>query len=409
MTVTTSLGEIIEQHGGLIQTGPFGSQLHQSDYLEEGIPVVMPKDIRHGRVDESDIARISEIKAQALSRHFLKPGSIVFPRRGEIGKCAYIDADQEGFLCGTGCIKIEPPEGTLRSKFLYYYLGLRQAVEWLERNAVGTTMLNLSTKILGGLNVPLFSTQTQDSIASTLSTYDDLIENNRRRIQVLERAARLLYKEWFVRLRFPGHEHVNVKDGVPEGWERRTYAALFKFLGGFPFKSKTYQSEGKFGIVTIKNVHDAGFVTECPSRLDSVPEKVKEYCVLDTGDILLSLTGNVGRACIVFGENYLLNQRVAKVVGNTDIPRSFTCWTFSNETTQKELENLAYGVAQLNLSPVKLGEREFLEPSPIVLELFGKIADPIFQQIITLNLEIVQLSQSRDLLLPRLMSGEIPI
>ena len=249
----------------------------------------------------------------------------------------------------------------------------------------------------------------QTEIASILSAYDDLIENNRRQIQLLERAARLLYKEWFVQLRFPGHEHVKVRDGVPEGWERKTFAALFKFLGGFPFKSKTYQSEGKFGIVTIKNVHDSRFVTECPSRLDSVPEKVKEHCVLDTGDILLSLTGNVGRACIVFGENYLLNQRVAKVVGNTDIPRSFTYWTFSNETTQKELENLAYGVAQLNLSPVKLGEREFLKPSPIVLELFGKIADPIFQQITTLNLEIVQLSQARDLLLPRLMNRKLQI
>ena len=105
---------------------------------------------------------------------------------------------------------------------------------------------------------------------------------------------------------------------------------------------------------------------------------MKKYCALDTGDILLFLTGNVGRACIVFGKNYLLNQRVAKVVGNSGIPRSFTYWTFSNETVQKELENLAYGVAQLNLSPVKLGECEFLKPSSLLLDLFGKITDPIF-------------------------------
>ena len=111
----------------------------------------------------------------------------------------------------------------------------------------------------------------------------------------------------------------------------------------------------------------------------------------------------------MFGENYLLNQRVAKVVGNTGVPRSFTYWTFSNGTTQKELENLAYGVAQLNLSPIKLGKREFLRPSPMVLNLFGKMADPMFQLITTLNLEIVQLSQARDLLLPRLMNGEITI
>ena len=111
----------------------------------------------------------------------------------------------------------------------------------------------------------------------------------------------------------------------------------------------------------------------------------------------------------MFGKNYLLNQRVAKVVGNTGVPRSFTYWTFSNRTTQKELENLAYGVAQLNLSPVKLGEREFLRPSQKVLDLFEKKADPIFQLITTLNLEIVQLSQARNLLLPRLLNGEIAV
>ena len=84
MTESATLGELIAAHGGLIQTGPFGSQLHQSDYSEDGIPVVMPKDIRGGRIDENGIARVPEIKARALSRHYLIPGSIVFPRRGEI-------------------------------------------------------------------------------------------------------------------------------------------------------------------------------------------------------------------------------------------------------------------------------------------------------------------------------------
>ena len=273
----------------------------------------------------------------------------------------------------------------------------------------GAAQDNLSQSKLLSIKFPVPELVVQTGIADILSAYDDLIENNRRRIALLEESARLLYREWFVRFRFPGHEHAKIIDGLPEGWERTTYSALFDFLCGFAFKSKTYLSEGKFGIVTIKNVHEAQFIPECLSRLDDVPEKMQEHCVLETGDILLSLTGNVGRACIVFGENYLLNQRVAKVVGNSNMPRSFTYWTFSNETTQKELENLAYGVAQLNLSPVKLGEREFLRPSSMVLELFGKLTEPIFQQITTLNLEIVQLSQARDLLLPRLMNGEIAV
>lgn len=136
---------------------------------------------------------------------------------------------------------------------------------------------------------------------------------------------------------------------------------------------------------------------------------MKKHCDLVTGDILLSLTGNVGRACIVFGKNYLLNQRVAKVVGNTGISPSFTYWTFSNEKIQKELENLAYGVAQLNLSTVKLCEHEFLKPSSTLIELFGEIADPMFWQITKLNLEVAQLRKARDLLLTRLLSGELAV
>jgi len=257
--------------------------------------------------------------------------------------------------------------------------------------------------------IPAPPLQEQQRIASTLSAYDDLIENNRRRIQLLEQEARLLYKEWFVHLRFPGHEHSRIIDGVPEGWEKRTYSDLFEFLGGFAFKSKTYLKDGRYGVVTIKNVHNARFVPECTARLDAPPEKMKEHCVLKTGDILLSLTGNVGRACIVYGENYLLNQRVAKVVGESGIPSSFVYWTFSNDSTQRELENLAYGVAQLNLSPVKLGERECLKPSKKILNLFAEIADPIFSQICTLNLQNKQLAKTRDLLLPKLMNGEIVV
>ena len=268
-------------------------------------------------------------------------------------------------------------------------------------------IINKST--FSAVQIDVSERVTQDAIADILSAYDDLIENNRRRIALLEQAARELYREWFVRLRFPGHESTRIVDGVPEGWERKTYADLFRFLGGFAFKSKTYEQDGEYGIVTIKNVHDAQFVPECPSKLNYVPEKMKEHCALSTGDILLSLTGNVGRSCVVFGRNYLLNQRVAKVVGITDIPKSYTYWTFSNKITQKELENLAHGVAQLNLSPVILGQRSLLKPSSSLLRSFEEIADPILWQITTLNLKIVQLRQARDVLLPRLMSGEVAV
>lgn len=273
----------------------------------------------------------------------------------------------------------------------------------------GAAQDNLSQEKLLSIEFLVPSVDEQSRIASILSAYDNLIENNRRRIQLLEQSARLLYKEWFVLLRFPGHEHVKIQDGVPGGWKKVAYSDLFEFFGGFPFKSQTYQVEAKYGIVTIKNVHDACFMPECSAFLDDPPEKMKEHCSLKTGDVLLSLTGNVGRVCIVYGENYLLNQRVAKIIGKAGIPRSFTYWSFGNEETQRQLENLAYGVAQLNLSPVKLGEREFIKPSSTLLSLFAGIAEPMFQQICTLNLQTQMLAKARNLLLPRLMNGEVAV
>jgi len=301
-------------------------------------------------------------------------------------------------------------EKVLNRIFLYYLFNTRLVRGQIYGSASGTKVRHTAPERIYRVKatVPLDATE-QKRIGVILSAYDDLIENNRRRIQLLEQAARLLYKEWFVHLRFPGHEHVKITDGVPDGWEKKTYSDYFQFLGGFAFKSKTYQADGTYGVVTIKNAHDARFVPECPSRVNSAPEKMKEHCLLKTGDVLLSLTGNVGRACIVFGENYFLNQRVAKIVGIPELPRSFTYWTFSNEATQKDLENLAYGVAQLNLSPVNLGKRDFVKPSSTLLEFFAETADPIFEQICTLNLQTMELAKARDLLLPRLMNGELTV
>lgn len=275
--------------------------------------------------------------------------------------------------------------------------------------SMGATQDNLSLGKILSFDLPLPDLSTQNHVAGVLSAYDDLIENNRRRIALLEEAARLIYREWFVHFRFPNHENTIFENGLPVGWEMKTFGDLFEFLGGFAFKSSSYSEDGKYGVVTIKNVHDAKFIQECPSRVDQIPDKVKPHCKLTTGDILLSLTGNVGRACAVVGENYLLNQRVAKIEGKAGISKPFVYWSFSNSNTTKELENLAYGVAQLNLSPVKLSARPFVKPDKEVIDAFGVITQPMFENILSLQKQNQALTKARDLLLPRLMDGRIAV
>ena len=377
---TRTLVSLVDQHGGLIQTGPFGSQLHQHDYSEDGIPVVMPKDIVAGRVDEGSVARIPETKARQLSRHVLRTGDIVFPRRGAIGKCALIDEAQEGFLCGTGCIKIEIPKQVYSPRFLYYYLGLREVVEWLERNAIGTTMLNLNTSILGDVRIPDVDLAFQERVASILSAYDDLIENNRRRIQLLEQAARLLYKEWFVHLRFPGHEHVKIKNGVPEGWEKRPLGEVAPFNYGKALKEDDRVSGrvAVYGSSGIVGRHDKAFVTG-PT-------------------IIVGRKGNVGSVYWSPNDCWPIDTVYYIARERATLYLFYALHNISFISTDVAVPGLNRDFAQ---------SRPILVPSPFVLDLFEEAVMPLHRQIETLEKYNTSLTTTRDLLLPRLMSGEL--
>ena len=201
-----------------IQTGPFGSQLHQSDYSECGIPVVMPKDLVGGKISEESIARVDKTHVERLCRHKIEVGDILYSRRGDVGRCAHVTKKEEGWLCGTGCLRVTIDSEKADSRFVFFQLQHPDTVGWVEKHAVGATMLNLNTTILSSVPIRLPALEIQKRIADILSAYDDLIENNQKQIKLLEEAAQRIYKEWFVDLRFPRHENTRIVDGVPEGW-----------------------------------------------------------------------------------------------------------------------------------------------------------------------------------------------
>jgi len=239
-----------------------------------------------------------------------------------------------------------------------------------------------------------------------LSRYDSLIENCRKQIKLLEEAAQRLYREWFVDLRFPGHENTPVVDGVPERWEKKKVNSIIDLQSGFAFKSTSFDENGTYKIVTIKNVKDGAFDGDNVSKIIAIPEKMPKHCVLADGDILLSLTGNVGRVCIVNGKNYLLNQRVAKLKSNYS---AFTYCLFRSRDMFIEVNNLANGAAQQNVSPIKIGEMKILVPNADLLNNFESIASKSIKGVISLQSHLHLLTEARDRLLPKLMSGEIDV
>jgi type I restriction enzyme S subunit len=169
-----SIGQISSSPESFIQTGPFGSQLHANEYVTEGTPVVMPQDIYSGEVNTSRIARIDSIKAAELNRHRMQAGDIVFARRGDLSKCAAITSGQEGWLCGTGCLLLRPPTSLSSSWLAELY---RHAIcqRQIAATAVGTTMVNLNTKLVGNLRIPLPSSQEQRRISDVIAAEETRI------------------------------------------------------------------------------------------------------------------------------------------------------------------------------------------------------------------------------------------
>ena len=295
--------------------------------------------------------------------------------------------------------RLRPITNKVLPEFIGYYMRSPKFRGKFMAFSSMTTRASLSNAELLGMQIELPCLEMQYNIATILRSYDNLIDNYRRQIKLLEEAAQRLYKEWFVDLRFPGYEHTKIVDGVPEGWKKNSIDSTIELLSGYAFKSSEFNNKGTYKIVTIKNVKDGQFDGDNVSRIIEIPPKMPKYCRLTDGDILISLTGNVGRVCIVQGENYLLNQRVAKV--KSDIP-AYTYCLFRSKAMFNEMNNLANGAAQQNLSPIRVGNIQILFPTDIFIQKFEAMVRPIISKI---NL----LAQARDRLLPKLMSGEIKV
>ena len=174
-----------------LQTGPFGSQLHASDYVLDGVPVLMPKDMMNGCVSDENAARISENRAEELSRHRVQVGDILFARRGDLGRVGLITKHEEGWVCGTGCLRFRPEDRTV-SSYLRHWTEWPFSVQWLNGHAVGQTMLNLNTSILGRLPVALPSDTERMVIVDVLEVLDQQVWTLERSVEGLVRAKSAL-------------------------------------------------------------------------------------------------------------------------------------------------------------------------------------------------------------------------
>ena len=401
------LGEISQT----IQTGPFGSQLHQSDYSVIGIPVVMPKDIIAGNIEEASIARVEQHHIDRLSRHMISYGDILYARRGDVGKCAFTKQNQEGWLCGTGCLRVTINPDMANPKFVFFQLQKQETLGWITNHAIGSTMLNLNTTILSNAPVEIPSLRIQNRIVEILSRYDSLIENYQKQIKLLEEAAQRLYKEWFIDLHFPGHENTKIVDGVPEGWEKKTIADVCTNIssGGTPTRSnKAYWENGTIKWVKTKELQD-GWILDTEEYISQEGYNSSSTKMFPVNTILMAIYASptLGRLGILSTDCCCNQAALGLIADENIISWQWLFWKLYE--LRDEFNAIARGAGQQNISGIVVKNKEIIIPDKGVIDGFTSVVSKMFEQQKSLSSQLRLLTEARDRLLPKLMSGEITV
>ena len=298
-------------------------------------------------------------------------------------------------------IAILRPNEKVLPAFLYYTMLSKDFYAKADAVALGAAQRTVSLTSLRNIRIELPPVETQNRIVSILSAYDDLIENNQKQIKLLEEAAQRLYKEWFVDLRFPGHEHTAIVDGVPEGWRKTAISELGEYINGFAFKPSDWTTNGK-PIIKIKEM-GSGIVQNTPRNNGArVPEKY----LVKSGDILFSWSATL-MVMIWDNEDGWLNQHIFKVIPSSDICREFLFQSISKAI--HEFSNLTTGATMKHIQRNKLDNVFVSVPNKSIMDMFNNFSFPIRERILRLSEQTNLLKQARDRLLPKLMSGEMEV
>lgn len=331
-----------------------------------------------------------------------KKGDVILTREAPLGEVGMLRSDDQVFL-GQRLVSYRVNPKKLDNRFLLYaFQGdcLRAQIKAL---GSGSTVEHMRVPDAKNLKVFLPPLASQKKIGSILAAYDDLIENNTRRIEILEEMARRLYEEWFVQFRFPGHEGVEFKESelglIPEGWDIQPLYDIAEVTYGHPFKASQFNEDGVgLGIVRIRDIK-AGEVKTYTS------EEGKPKHLIENGDILIGMDGQFHMGKWAGGQAWLV-QRVARFRPKK-IGRYFLF--LSLERPIKHLENTIVGTTVAHLSAKDLQELHVVMPEKAVLDAASAFLEPIYDLEMKLRRKNANLRAQRDLLLPKLISGEIDV
>ena len=378
-------------------------RFHLSERITQGVPFYCSKEIikKFNGEDVTECDYISEDLYKKVSNEFGVPkeNDLLITTRGTIG-IPYLYKRTDRFYFADGNLTwIKDFDSNLYSKFLYYWFQSYEGRKKFEALAKGTAQKAVPISGIKTLEIELPSLKDQKRIVDILSAYDDLIENNQKQIKLLEEAAQRLYKEWFVDLRFPGHENTKIVDGVPEGWNEKTLSQVANVIMGQSPKSEFYNSEKK-GLPFHQGVGSYGVRFVMDDIYSTSYTRIAE-----PNSILFSVRAPVGRLNIT--KNKVVIGRGLAAINQTDGCQSYLYYLLKNKFFKDNI--VGNGSIFASVSKDELLNQKFLIPERNLMMQFEKIVSQMDKQIENLDSKNKKLIEARDRLLPKLMSGEVEV
>jgi type I restriction enzyme, S subunit len=412
-----------------IQTGPFGSLLHQEDYVVEGTPIITVEHLGENRIVDSNVPCVSDTDLERLARFQLEDGDIVFSRVGSVDRRALVRAGESGWLFSGRCLRVRPNPELVDSEYLSYFFGLQGYKYHINQIAVGATMPSLNTKILSDLPIYYPPLPEQRAIAHILGSLDDKIEANRRQNETLEAIARAIFRSWFVDFDpvhakargeqpagmdaataalFPDRFEDSALGPIPAGWRVGNVGDFGRIITGKTPSSKVPEYYGgEIPFVRIPDMHGRVFVHGTEKYLTKSGSKSQRNKLLPAYSVCVSCIASPGIVSLLAYPSHTNQQINCIVCSNTFSP--FFVY-FSLKLLHNEIVALGSGgSATLNLNKREFSRIRVLIPQVDVIGAFSKLVAPFFVRMLTADKESRTLAETRDALLPKLVSGEIRV
>ncbi len=394
-------------------------RIYAADYQPDGIPFYRSKEIiekQQGNRSVSTELFISEKKFNEIKVKFgvPKPGDVLLTSVGTLG-VPYVLKNNDRFYFKDGNLTWFRNFNGLDSRYLYYWLLSPKGKAELNKCKIGASQPALTIALLKNMKIDILPIQKQQKVAAVFSAYDDLIENNNRRIKILEEMVQTIYNEWFVKFRFPGHSKVKMVDSelgkIPEGW-KRNLKDFVDFLEGPGLRNWQYRNEG-IPFLNIRTLvgSDIDFSKINYLDADEVEKKYKHF-LLSENDHVVSSSGTIGRL-VTIRKCHLPLMLNTSIIRMRPKMQNLGKWQLKHflksDYFQHQAKSFASGVAQMNFGPFHLNQMWILAPSEKIGLLYEEIVAPLEEQIKILVDKNRVLRQTRDLLLHKLISGEIDV